>query len=107
MEPGHIEKIIAGEIAGIKMTHTVLLGSAFLMAIPSFMVFLSLALRAKVNRWVNVILGVAHLGLLAGTLFVGEVSILYIFYVVVEAALLGLILWFALKWPKHASVDAT
>jgi hypothetical protein len=70
------------------------------MAIPGIMVFLSLALKAKANRWVNVILGVAHLGILAGTLFVGKISALYIFYVVAQAVLIALIVWHAWKWPK-------
>jgi hypothetical protein len=79
MEPGHIEDLIAGEIAGIRMTQAVLLGSAILMAIPSVMVFLSLALKAKANRWANIILGIVHIGILGGTFFVGEISALYIF----------------------------
>jgi poly(A) polymerase Pap1 len=83
------------------MTQAVLLGSAILMAIPSVMVFLSLALKAKANRSVNIILGFVHIGILAGSLFVGRISILYIFYVVVEAVLIALIVWHAWKWPKQ------
>ena len=42
--PGNIEELISGEIAGIRMTQELLLGSAILMMIPSAMVFLSLSL---------------------------------------------------------------
>jgi len=100
MEPGHVEDLLAGELAGVRMTQAVLLGSAVLMAIPSIMVFLSLALRAQVNRWANIILGIAHMGLLLGTFFVGQISTLYAFYGIVEFLLMVLIVWHAWKWPK-------
>jgi len=99
MEPGRVEDLLAGELAGVQMTHAVLLGSAVLMAIPSVMVFLSLILKARANRWVNIILGIAHIVILAGTFFVGEVSVLYAFYAGVEFVLIVLIVWHAWKWP--------
>ena len=103
MEPGHVEDLLAGELAGVRMTQAVLMGSAALMAVPSVMVVLSLALKAKVNRWVNIILGIVHIGILAGTLFVGEISAMYAFYVVAEFLLLALIVWYAWKWPRTAA----
>lgn len=105
MEPGHVEDLLAGELAGVRMTQAVLLGSAVLMAIPSVMVFLSLALKAKANRWANVILGIVHIGILAGTFFVGEISALYAFYAVVEFLLIVLIVWHARKWPKPEEAE--
>ena len=100
MEPGHIEDLLAGELAGVLMTQAVLLGSAVLMAIPSVMVFLSLALKVKANRWVNIILGIVHIAILGGTFFVGEISALYAFYATVEFLLMVLIVWHAWQWPK-------
>jgi hypothetical protein len=99
MEPGHIEDLLAGELGGVPITEAVLLGSAALMAIPSAMVFLSLALKAGVNRWVNVVLGIVHIAILAGTFFVEEISTLYAFYAMVEFLLIVLIVWHAWKWP--------
>jgi hypothetical protein len=100
MEPGRVEDLLAGELAGVQMTQAVLLGSAVLMAIPSVMVFLSLALRAQANRWANIILGIVHIAILGGTFFVGEISALYAFYAIVEFLLIVLIVWHAWKWPK-------
>ena len=107
MEPGHVEDLLAGELAGVQMTQAVLLGSAVLMAIPTVMVFLSLALKAGVNRWVNIILGIAHMALLAGTFFVGKISALYAFYAIVEFLLMVLIVWHAWKWPRLEDAKAT
>ncbi|MGD8626352.1 MAG: DUF6326 family protein [Anaerolineae bacterium] len=102
MEPGHVEDLLAGELAGVRMTQSLLLSSAVLMAIPSVMIFLSLVLKAKANRWVNIVVGVAHIALLAGTFFVGEISALYAFYAIVEFLLMVLIVWQAWKWPRLA-----
>jgi hypothetical protein len=100
MEPGHVEDLLAGELAGVRMTDAVLLGSAVLMAIPSAMVFLSLALKAKANRWLNIVVGIAHIALLGGTFFVGQISALYAFYAIVEFLLMVLIVWHAWQWPR-------
>ena len=100
MEPGHVEDLLAGELAGVRMTQAVLLGSAVLMAIPSIMVFLSLVLRARANRWANIILGIVHIGILLSTFFVGQISALYAFYAVVEFLLIVLIVWHAWQWPR-------
>jgi hypothetical protein len=56
--PGNLEELISGEIAGIQMTQGMLLGSAILMIIPTAMVFLSLILKAKTNRLVNIVAGI-------------------------------------------------
>jgi hypothetical protein len=78
------------------------LGAAILMAIPSVMVFLSLTLKAKANRWTNIILGIFHWGVLLATMLFGPSSgIFYIFYIIVEAVLIALIVWYAWKWPEQ------
>ena len=100
MEPGHIEDLLAGELGGVPVTEALLLGSAALMAIPSAMVVLSLALKASVSRWVNIVLGIAHIALLASTFFVGNITTLYTFYAIAEVLLLVLIIWHAWKWPR-------
>ena len=46
----------AGEISGMEINQVMYLGMAILMVIPILMVFLSLTLPDKVNRWANIIL---------------------------------------------------
>ncbi|GAG15374.1 unnamed protein product, partial [marine sediment metagenome] len=59
-KPGHIEEIIAGESAlGSQVS---LLGGAIMVTIPAIMVFLSLTLKAKANRWANIILSIIYTG---------------------------------------------
>jgi cytochrome bd-type quinol oxidase subunit 2 len=48
----------AGEVSGMEISGIMYLGMAILMVIPILMVFLSLMLPKKVNRWVNIILAI-------------------------------------------------
>ena len=98
--PGNIEELISGEIAGIRMTQELLLGSAILMVIPSAMVFLSLSLQAKANRVVNMIVGIVYIVVLGSTFLTGRNPAYYILFAILKATLLVLIVWHAWKWPK-------
>ena len=98
--PGNIEELISGEIAGIRMTQELLLGSAILMVIPSAMVFLSLSLKAKTNRVVNMIVGIVYIVVLGSTFFTGRNPAYYILFAILKAVLLVLIVWHAWRWPK-------
>ena len=98
--PGNLEELLSGEIAGIQMTQGLLLGSAILMLVPSTMVFMSLVLKAKANRLVNIIVGIAYLGVLGSTFFTGRNPAYYLLFAIVKALLLVLIIRFAWKWPK-------
>jgi hypothetical protein len=101
--PGNLEELISGEIAGIQMTQGMLFGSAVLMIIPSAMIFLSLIMMAKANRLINIFAGIVYLVVLVSTFFTGRNPAYYLLFAVVKAILLGLIVWFAWKWPKTES----
>ena len=55
--PGIIVDLLAGETGGLPIDQIFLILSLSSMMIPSLMIFLSLALKAKVNRWLNIIVG--------------------------------------------------
>ena len=99
--PGVIEGVVAGEVGGVQVTEGFLSAMAVWMAVPSIMVLLSLTLKAKANRWVNVTAGIVSIVALGATFFVGEFSIRYTFQAVVEGVLMVLIVWNAWKWPKQ------
>ncbi|MFC1916175.1 DUF6326 family protein [Chloroflexota bacterium] len=101
-KPGFIEELIAGELAiGIQINQVFLLGVAILMAIPSVMVFLSLALKAKANRWANIIVGIVYAVVMIYTMLIPGAWAFYIFMGIVETVLTVLIVWYAWKWPKQ------
>jgi hypothetical protein len=105
MQPGHVAQLVEGQLEGVQFTQTILFGAAVLMALPSLMVLLSLTLKARANRWVNIIVGVFHILVLAGTQLVGESAAWFYWrlYEVLEALFLVLIIWTAWKWPKSAA----
>ena len=100
--PGFMEKILEGEVGhtGIEITQVVLLIFIILMIIPSLMIFLSVALKAKANRLTNIIVGIFKIVVVVAGM-IGETWVYYLFASVVELVLLALIVWYAWKWPKQ------
>jgi sulfite exporter TauE/SafE len=96
-----IEGFLAGEVGGVQITQETLLGSAILMMIPIVMIFLSLTLKAKANRWANIILGVVYIGVDLTTLLTPTEWVYYYIFAIAEAVLLALIVWYAWTWPKQ------
>jgi hypothetical protein len=98
--PGSIAEIITGEIAGIPIDNLFLAASALFMVPPILMIFLSLALKAKTNRLVNIIVGIFYT-------FIGVSMVLtssdagYLIYGIVESLLTVLVVLYAWKWPKQ------
>ncbi len=95
--PGRIEKAMEGFMGPFPVTQSALLLAAILMMIPAVMVFLSLTLKHKVNRWANIILGVLYTFVNFSNL-IGETWAFYIFFVIVEIVLTFLIVGYAWKW---------
>lgn len=97
MEPGMLEDIIAGNTL-VAMTEEMLAVMAIMMMIPIAMVFLSVELKYKANRWLNIIVALFFIVLDATGFIVPRAAfenILAIGYVVFCA----LIVWYAYKWP--------
>lgn len=101
--PGNIESVVSGEIGGVQITEGFLFVMAVWMAVPSVMVFLSLTLKANVNRWVNILVGIASFIALGATFFAGGISARYTFQAILEGLLMVAIIWSAWTWPKKES----
>lgn len=84
------------------VTQESLLIAALFMAVPGVMVFLSLVLKPKVNRWTNIVLGVFYIITNSLSAFTDSWAF-FIVLGVIEGALLALIVWYAWKWPKQES----
>jgi Family of unknown function (DUF6326) len=98
--PDSIEDILAGKMFIFDITQVVLLTGLASVTIPALMIFLSVALTAKVNRWTNIIVAAVYIPF---TLFnlVGEAWMHMVFGAVVEVVLLLLIIRYAWKWHKQ------
>lgn len=98
--PGSLEDMLAGKVFAFEITQAFLLVVLATVTIPALMIFLSVALPAKVNRWTNIIVATVYIPY---TLFnlVGEAWMHMVFGAIVEVVLLSLVIWYAWKWPKH------
>jgi hypothetical protein len=104
-KPGQIEEMMAGRMGPFPVTQGSLSTASILMVIPAVMAFLALVLKPKVDRWVNIILGVLYTAVNVGNL-VGETWAFYILFGIVEMALTLLIVGYAWKWRSaEASPD--
>ena len=93
--------IVGDDIAAELMTMDLLwMISAITMIVPGVMVFLSLALKAKVNRWANIIVGAFYT--VYNLVGVSAYSSAYDkFLISVSIGFTVLIVWKAWKWPKQ------
>lgn len=80
-----------------------LLMFAVLMTLPSVMVFLSLALKAKANRRLNIGFGILFTAvmMLVGATSIGEWKIFYTYLATVEIILTSTVVWLAWRWQKE------
>ena len=100
--PGQLEHMIAGKMGPFPTTQGSFFSAMLLMTIPTLLVFLSLALPAKANRWTNIIVGALYI-VVAIPNVIGESWIFYLFGNVVQVVLLLLIVGYAWKWPQQGA----
>ena len=97
--PGKTEDILRGVVFKFDITQGFLLAALASMTIPALMIFLSVALPAKLNRWVNIIIASINIPLILFNL-AGEAWLHMVIGAVVEVVLLCLIIGYTWKWPR-------
>lgn len=99
MRADFLEQILAGQVAVFTVGQSFLFFTTLYVVIPSVMIFLSLVLPPKANRWANVIVGSVYiLTIVAGC--IGETWIYYLFGSAIEVLLLSALVWHAWKLPQ-------
>lgn len=97
--PGKLASMLEEKMGPLgPVTQGVLLGTSILLAIPSVMVFLSLVLKPRFNRPINIVLGALYSVIMIAA--IQRAWIFYKFFGVVEIALTAAIVWYAWKWPR-------
>lgn len=99
--PGKVDSLLTGE--NILDNPTKLLIATIILASSSVMVALSILLKPKINRILNILLGVLFTVMM---LFIGfnsntEWYGFYVFLAFLESLITALIVWYAWKWPKE------
>ena len=102
--PGKLEGMLQGNIAPLgAVTQQILLGTSTMMAIPSLMVFLSVALTARPNRVLNIVFGAFFTLLMAMFTFAAD-WYFYKLFAAIETVLAAMVVWYAWNWPKTDGV---
>lgn len=98
--PGKLESMLQGKMGPLgAVTQTVLMGTSLSTAITCLMIFLSVALPARFNRVLNIVMG-TYLTLLM-TIFIYMADwYFYKFFATIETLLTGFVVWSAWKWPR-------
>ena len=98
--PNKVNSLISGD--NIMDSPTTLLIASIILAIPSIMVCLSIFLKPKINRILNIIFGTIFTIMMVfiGIMSTNEWYLFYVFLAFLESIITGLIVWNAWKWPK-------
>ncbi|KZN66446.1 hypothetical protein N473_08630 [Pseudoalteromonas luteoviolacea CPMOR-1] len=101
--PTKIESMINGTTIFGAGDQTVLLGLSSIMLVTSLMICLSVLLPAKINRILNIMVGLIMTVML---MFLAYAVGWYFYkmYAVVESILTMVIVWLAWKWPEEPKV---
>lgn len=97
--PGAVSDILKGKVFVFDITQGFLLIALIFVAIPVLMIFLSVALPAKVNRRTNIIVASVFIPYMLFNL-AGVAWIHMVLGAVIEVGLLCLIIRYAWKWPR-------
>lgn len=97
--PGEMESIQTGRVFVFNITQGYLLGTLASVTIPAIMIFLSIALPAKTNRWTNLIIATLYIPYTLLNL-AGVAWLHMVFGAAVEVGLLCLIVRYAWTWPR-------
>ena len=98
--PGKARGLIEG--TNLLDTPLKLFLASLLLSIPAVMVFLSLILKPKVNRILNIVFGIFFTAVmvLIGVTSLSEWYAFYVFLAVIESVITLLIVWYAWKWQR-------
>lgn len=105
--PGKLQGMLQGTMAPIgPVTQGGLLATSVLLAIPSVLIFLSVALPPRISRWLNIAFGLFYTLMMALLAFKAH-WYFYKFFASLEALLTALVVWYAWTWPKAAEGSTT
>ncbi len=105
--PNKVNSMISGD--NLMDSPTTLLIASIILAIPSIMVCLSIFLKPKINRILNITFGTIFTIMMVfiGIMSTNEWYLFYVFLAFLESIITGLIVWHAWKWPKISLKNET
>ncbi|MEQ8910187.1 MAG: DUF6326 family protein [Vicingaceae bacterium] len=98
-----LNQFLTGQVGGIELTQGFLLTFAIIMEFAMVMIILSRFLKYSLNRWFNLIGGIAFTVIQVGTLVDGDFTMHYLFFSIVEISTTLYIGWTAWNWKRNES----
>lgn len=97
--PGSLKDMLAGKVFVFDVSQGFLVAALAMVTIPALMIFLSVALPAKIDRWANIIIATVNIPLLLFNL-AGVAWVHMVIGAAIQVVLSGLIILYAWKWPR-------
>jgi hypothetical protein len=107
MDANALRQYLTGTVGGLQFTQGFLLGAGMLMEISMAMVLLSRVLPIRANRLANIAAGIIMTAVQIGSLLMGQATIYYVFFSIIEIAATASIVWFAWTWRNPQSAAHT
>lgn len=98
--PNSLKDILAGKVFVFDISQIFLVAALAMIGLPSLMIFLSIALPAKINRWLNIIIATINIPLMIYNL-AGEAWIHMYIGAAIEVILLGAIIYYSWNWQRN------
>ena len=102
-KPGALTDILAGVVFTFDISQTFVVIALTSVAIPMFMILLSMTLPARANRRANLVVATLYIPYSVFNLIGGEWLVFYGLGVVLEVLLLAFVLRTAWTWPRLAT----
>lgn len=102
--PGKIQNTIDLKTPVGTVTPELLVIFSLLLIVPSIMIFLSVLLKPRINKWLNIVVATLY-STISMLIIAGEIKnfggwhTFYVLYQFVEIFVMGIIIWQAWKWP--------
>ena len=102
--PDKVNSLISGD--NILSSPTTLLIASIILAIPSIMVALSIFIKPKINRILNIVFGTIFtiMMIFIGIMSTNEWYLFYAFLAFLESLITASIVLYAWKWPKEKTI---
>ena len=102
--PKRVELIISGE--SLLNTPQKLFAASWVLLIPALMIFLSILLKPKLNRLLNIIFGTCYTALMLwiASNYSDKWLTFAVLFAIVESIITAIIVWYAWKWPRQVQL---
>lgn len=107
MDANALRQYLTGTVNGIQFTEGFLLGAGVLMEVSMAMTLLSRVLPTRANRLANIAAGSFMTIVQIATLLMGDSTLYYWFFSIIEIAATASIVWIAWTWRSSEAATNT